>query len=795
MAEEPRQITSEADNLIGDDKVKALLLKALRSETSKHEAYNNLGLTYVNEDIYKAERCFKKAIQIKSDYAEAIYNLANVYKNKRLFKEAINLYNRALRYDPHLYQAYYNIANIFLEFSKYDDAIKYYFKAIKLNPQYYQAYSNLGVAFFFLGEIYKSIEYYKKSIRINYDFAEAHFNLGLALLMLGDFKTGWSEYKWRWKLPNFKKIETDKPEWDGSDINGKRLLIYAEQGYGDTIQFVRYLIILQSLKAKVKFACPDALVSLIQHSFPDVEVFSLRDNNIGDYDFHCPLLDLPRHFTKEIKDIPSEIPYLKPSKNAIEKFKLLLPKDNKPKIGLIWQGSRDNRRGFYRSIDIRFIELITKLEGINFVSLMIDNTEGQQNIIDLSSELIDFEHTAGLIENLDLIITIDTAAAHLAGALGKPVWLMLHYISDWRWMLERDDSPWYPSMKIFRQRQLDDWRSVIEEITEELTKWTGYSYEIDLKKENDIAHAEVNWDKALALLKDGDLKNGWRLYEYRRWIRQAYGQYPDFGLIEWKGQDLKDKGILIYDEQGFGDSIQFVRFIEYVFKKGARVYLLCKKELFRLLQTFNDHIQVLQRGIDFTVLVDYICPLMSLPLNLGIANTEQLSINTPYLEVKDQDIKRWNAYIHNDSSYKIGIAFSSKKGQSYEKKNSVPIELILTLLDLKGIRLFNVQKGATITNQIEDYSNYFSDFYDTASFIMNLDLVISIDTASAHLSGALGKETWLMLPYDSEWRWFNDTDKTIWYPTMRIFKQTKPGDWLEVLERVKKALRQRLNGR
>lgn len=771
------------------------LSELIAKEPNNHEAYNQLGILYVNKDTKKAYRCFKRAVELKPDYSLALYNLANIYKTLNQSRAAIGHYQRALKLDPSLHQAYFNIGVILLERGLFEDASCYFREALKVNPNYHQALTNLGVCLYHTTKVYEAIDYYKRAIELNPNNADAHFNLSLALLIVGDLKRGWDEYRWRWKLPNFRPLNTDKPLWNGQDLKGKTLYVYSEQGYGDTIQFVRYLNLFDQRQTTIKFACPDALVDLIRQSFPQVEVYCLNDPLIGDFDFHAPLMELPSFFTPTLKDIPSDIAYLNPSCELTDRFKALLTDYRKLKVGLAWQGSKGNIRGSYRSIDIRFIEKITSLKGVQFISLLKEPVDSRLNIIDLSGELRDFHHTAALIANLDLVITIDTAVAHLAGAIGKAVWLMLHYSSDWRWMFNRYDSPWYPTMRIFRQRSFDDWRDVISAVADELSRLTSESYDIDINEETDIAHAQINWDKALDLLKGGFLKSGWQLYEWRRYIKEAQGHYPDFGLIEWKGQDLQGKGIMVYDEQGFGDTIQFVRFTEHLLVRGARVYLLCRKELFRLLQTFNPEIEVLQRGVDFTVPVDYISPLMSLPLHLHIVSEHDLAHRSPYLEVNPTDQLRWNSFLKG-TPFKVGIAINSSKTKVYALKNSVPSELMTYYLDIEGIVLFNLQKGSEdLDSKIIDPTDNFSDFYDTASFMVNLDLVISIDTAIIHLAGALGKEAWLMLPYESEWRWFDDTERTVWYPTVRIFKQTKEGDWQGVLERIKKALLKRLHGR
>ena len=769
------------------------LLGVLRLDPGNYEAVNSLGITFVNEDISRAERCFKKALKIKNDYPDALYNLANVYKQKSFLREAINLYKRVFQIDPSIHQANYNIANIYLELTNYDQAIKYFQKAIYFNPQYHEAYSNLGVCFFFKGLVNEAISNYKKSLSIKPDFAEAHFNLALSLLLLGNFQQGWQEYKWRWRLPNFKPPVTNKPFWDGSD--NKRLLIFGEQGFGDNIQFVRYVNLILQKNISVILACPDELKSLFSFSFKDIKVVTLKDIQEEDFDCYCPLLDLPRLFNTNLNNIPQQVPYLKASQEMIERFKSLLGNNKRFKVGLIWHGSKDNKRGYYRSVDKRFINIITTLNEIEFVSIHRDNiNETEKRIHDFSKELLDFHHTAGLIENLDLIITIDTSVAHLAGALGKPVWLMLHYISDWRWLLDRSDTPWYPSMTIFRQSEIDNWSNVLREILMKLADLRGLRLPDCIEEEITYVHAHAKWDKALQALRNRDFLNGWRDYEWRRNLKEVKDCFNDFGLLEWKGQDLKDKGILIYDEQGFGDTIQFIRFIRFLKNLGARVNVLCRKELFRLIRSFDNDIKVFKRGVDFELSVDYICPLMSLPLYLEIDSEEQLSCTVPYFKIDEKDIYRWNSHFDEKKGIKIGISYESKKGMSYTEKNSIPINVLSELCKLDGILFFIVQKTDKTPYPfcIYDYSSEFTDFYDTASFMMNLDLVISIDSAPVHLAAAIGIETWLLLPFDSEWRWFDDEERTIWYPTVKIFKQKSPGDWKDVINRVKAELERRL---
>jgi len=798
-------------SLLDDVHLKALL-EQIAQDPKDHEAYNDLGTYYAKTDPTKALRSFQRAIELKPDFAVAFYNLANVLKETGNHDTATSYYTKALEIDPQLYQAYFAKGCIYLERYEYAQAATLFKKALEINTTYPEALTNLGVCYYNQGYVSEAIRYYEKALDASPTYADAHFNLGLALLMLGNYQRGWAEYRWRWQTSHFKNTIRNKPEWNGEDISNKTLLIYAEQGYGDTLQFVRYINLVKPLCKSIILECPLALKTLIKNSFTDVLVTDATDHS----DLCVPLMELPRIFKTTLTTIPAHIPYLWPTVASVSKAKAILDniKGEDTKIGLLWQGSSVNKRGSYRSMTFEEVSPLLGLPYLRFLSLSNEPVSYRHpRLIDLSAYIDDFNDTAGFIAHLDLIITIDSAVAHLAGAMGKPVWLMLHFISDWRWMLNRDDSPWYPTIKIFRQERPNDWKGVISRVSEELA--SAYKTSVTLNNPSQdqntrpLSHnaqgdyteairllkkvledrpnlAEAHFELALLLLKSKNFKEGWMEYEWRRELPICKGSYPTLPLPEWKGQDLSGKSILIYDEQGFGDAIQFVRFLKPLKKWGAKaVYLLCQKELTRLMRGLEGIDGVFARGVDFTVSIDYISPLLSLPFYMGLGYKD-LHCPTPYLNVSLQDVNIWaNKLSNSPTPLKVGLAWSGRSSHPKDKHRSIPFELLQALFEVKGVQFYSLQKDSTCSHpKLIDYTKLFNDFYDTAAFLLNLDLVVSVDTAVAHLAGALGKNTWLLLPDNADWRWFDDQYGTVWYDSVTLFRQPFPDDWVSLIEHI-----------
>jgi hypothetical protein len=309
---------------------------------------------------------------------------------------------------------------------------------------------------------------------VNPDFADAHWNLSFALLLAGNYEEGWQEYEWIWRLK--KPMHTlPQPVWDGADIKGKRILLYAEQGFGDVIQFVRYAPMVAEKGAEVIVGCQKELKSLLK-SLPGVSAVVAFGEALPHYDFQCPLPSLPRIFHTTLENMPSSVPYLHADFGSIAKWRDRLQNDTYSlNIGLTWAGSPGHLNDRNRSCPIDLFVPITRIDGVRLFSLQKDipkqwtgSSLSEMDIIDYTGDMEDFSDTAGIIMNLDLVITVDTVVAHLAGALGKPVWTLLPYSPDWRWMLNREDSPWYPTMRLFRQPSPGDWISVISKVHYEL---------------------------------------------------------------------------------------------------------------------------------------------------------------------------------------------------------------------------------------------------------------------------------------------------------------------------------------
>uniref|UniRef100_UPI002615BD4D tetratricopeptide repeat protein n=1 Tax=Acidocella sp. TaxID=50710 RepID=UPI002615BD4D len=328
----------------------------------------------------------------------------------------------------------------------------------------------------------EAIAAYNTAIELQPDFAKAHSNLGYALLHSGDFLNGWREYEWRWHggTKRLKSRGLTKPQWRGEDISGRTILLYAEQGLGDTIQFCRYAALVTARGARVIMEVPPPLLQVLS-GLHGVDRLVTTGDPLPDFDFHCPLLSLPLAFGTQVETIPAPIPYLfaKPEQTAYWRNRLG-PKIQ-PRVGLVWNGGfRSNQPELWALNERRNIpvQLISRLNVpyIDFVSLQKGEPAESEmlalqaelwpggNFHNPATELRDFEDTAGLIENLDLVISVDTSTAHLAGAMGKPVWLLNRFDTCWRWLEHRDDSPWYPTVRLFRQTEHGEWDGVIQRV-------------------------------------------------------------------------------------------------------------------------------------------------------------------------------------------------------------------------------------------------------------------------------------------------------------------------------------------
>lgn len=454
--------------------------RALQLTPAFPDAWHNRGIVLQAKGLLdEAAKCYERALQLNPNLADAYYNLGTIYQDKEQVESAIIYYKKALHLNPNLIDAYYNLGTMFQAQAFFGEAISCYEQALQLNPKLADVYNNAGISLQSIGNHEKAFQYFQKAILFAPDLADAHFNLALIHLLLGNYREGWEGYEWRLRLKGKPQVQFSRPRWDGSDIEGKTILIHSEQGFGDTLQFIRYASLVAKQGAKVIVECQKELASLL-HSVQGIRRIILHSEPLPDFDVHCPLLSLPLVFKTTLESIPARIPYATADADLVKKWREKIQKDNKLKIGLVWSGNPQNKRGHYRSCPLDMFAPLGSLKNVALYSLQKGDAALQAKnppegigLIDYTEEIMDFSDTAALVETLDLVVTVDTSVAHLAGALGKPVWTLIHFASDWRWMLNREDSPWYPTMRLFRQPLPGAWESVIQNVVRELKKTYG----------------------------------------------------------------------------------------------------------------------------------------------------------------------------------------------------------------------------------------------------------------------------------------------------------------------------------
>ncbi len=939
---------------------------------------------------------YQQAIAVRPEYADAYNNLGLAYYAQGDFERAAAAYRQAVERRPEFPQALNHLGNALKELGQFAEASHYYQQAIALKPDYAKAYNNWGNVFRDSGDLQTAVQYYDQATAIEPNFAEAHWNKALTLLLGGDLQRGFEEYEWRKyvNLPSFRSLrDFPGPRWDGSPLNGQIIYLHAEQGMGDIIQFVRYVPFVVQQGGRVLLECHPPLLELLS-GIPGVEQLVPYGGSPPGYQIQAPLLSLAHIFRSTAETVPAQVPYLQPPASSAT----LPPATNAAalKVGIVWSGNPDNPYNRTRAVPLELLLPLATQPGVELYSLQKDLQPGDQELLtahpqihDLRSRMTNFVDTAALIQQLDLVISVDTAMTHLAGALGKAVWLLLPFAPDWRWMLHREDSPWYPTLKIFRQARVGEWAAVVEQVREELgvegeagrerkgeegrerkgeerqgirvddrrggaealaiafaayergdlgtaeqlyrqilerepeqpdalhvlsvilgqrkqlaeaealirklvalqpefgEGWRNLggvlqeqqqfegaiaAYERALALDPDHADVQQNLSTVLleldrpfaalpyaqrvaalkpdnadahynlgytlrragqvaaaiacyrqaialspemamahknlghALLLQGDLIPGFEAIEWRwqqpGWARRSFTQ------PEWDGSDLTGKTILLYAEQGFGDTLQFIRYLPLVQALGGRVMVECQAELIPLLAQLPDCDRWIEQNAPLPAF-DVHAPLMSLPRLL------QTTIATiparPYLKAEgrgqraeggDKAVGGFENLLLADSRLKVGIVWAGNPGHRNDRFRSCGLEVLRPLLAVAEVRFYSLQKGeaaaqlqALPADAVVDWGDRLESFVDTAEAIAQLDLVITVDTAVAHLAGAMGKPVWVLLMFAADWRWLCDREDTPWYPTLRLFRQTAPGDWAGVVARVGVALREEAEGR
>ena len=452
----------------------AAYMSALAIDANRAEVWNALGNTFDLMQRHKdALTAFDRALAHNPRSAEFLSNRGNALWQLQRPGEALTSFDAALALQPDAAGIHNNRGNALLDLNRPADALESFDRALALKPDYAEAMVNRANALRDLNSSQDVIATCDAALAINPDLAEAHWNKGLEQLLLGDFEHGWAEYEWRWKRAGNAPRDFGVPQWHGEDVSGKTVLLHAEQGFGDTIQFVRYVPMVTSRGAKIVLEVPDSLMPLIG-AMEGVVATIARGQPHPPVDLHCPLMSLPLAFGTTLETIPGSGRYLRAPINRVDAWRMRLPASNQLRVGLVWSGKPSHRNDHNRSIAFERLAPLLKQSDVEFVSLQRDMRDTDRPALEKSVLLrpdldtADFADTAAIIDTLDLVIAVDTAVAHLTGAMGKPLWLLLPFSPDWRWMLERNDSPWYPTARLFRQPRIGDWDSVIEALREAL---------------------------------------------------------------------------------------------------------------------------------------------------------------------------------------------------------------------------------------------------------------------------------------------------------------------------------------
>jgi Flp pilus assembly protein TadD len=437
----------------------------------------------------KAEGLIRRAISIDDRKAPFHYALGCVLQASGEPSDAAECYRRALALDQAYAAARINLGCILQSQSELElatpggaraivertleEALSHFRAATEIAPGIADAWINLGYALERQRKLGDARSAYDRALAIGPDLVEARFNRSMVLLAQGDYLAGWEDYEWRWRASGYPRPRYPQAEWDGSQVRGDTVLLYSEQGFGDAIQFVRYAALVAARGARVIVRCPPQLHRLLQ-GVPGVSA-TLTPEETPEFDFHCSLLSLPRALRTTIDTIPARVPYIRPAAALVAEWRARVC-DRRPgvKVGLVWSSQSMMPNASLKSATLQDLAPLRELTDIRSYSLQMgaagDQTgpAGTTPLIDHTDKIRDFADTAALIENLDLVITVDTAVAHLAGAMGKPVWTMLQYAPDWRWYPDARTSKWYPSMRLYRQGRRGDWTAIVAEVARDL---------------------------------------------------------------------------------------------------------------------------------------------------------------------------------------------------------------------------------------------------------------------------------------------------------------------------------------
>ncbi len=864
-----------------NDRAAAAFLRAIGYDHRCFEAYLELGrcLAGTDRDQAAVERFYEASLVRPDDpapYREALACLERLGRET----EAAHCRCQLERLPPQPpvtpAEALMQQGDLLREQEQWQQALACYQQALEVLPDQYDALLRAGGCLILQNRHHEAKAYLRRAIALQPDSPDPHINLAICHFALGAWQEGWHEFEWRRRyiseaLPAIAELPPLRP---GQRLDGASVLVHCEQGFGDMLQFCRYLPLLCRLGARVVFSVPPELMRLC-HSLGSGITPIPHGEILPQTDYQTLLMSLPGLLQALQPGPLAREAYLAAPAACLETAHALTDTLPGIRIGLAWQGRNLGKSGYRRSLDPELLQPLLELPGCSFVSLHPQPVQpAHPRILDLSNHLRDFADTAALMAQLDLVITVDTAVAHLAGALGIPCWVALLYAPDWRWFpLDTSSSPWYPSLRFFRQPTPGDWQEVITRLVnalqEELDTRSGHALLAEGREQEALdcfraaaSHQEASaaawlnlgtllhrqgateegrtalqqalrrdptypeawqnlgllqqalgeyseayccfrqalrlrpdyptarWNLALLQLLLGDYRNGLQNYE-ARFDKQPPIPRLHQELPPWDGSgSLRGKTLLVHAEQGYGDTIQFCRYLPILEKAGAELVLEVQDQrLVALICSLPCHVTVAARGERLPE-ASLQVPLLSLPRLLE-TTPETIPAAVPYLFADTDKLDAWRHRLSAVPQLKVGLVWQGSPKHLNDRVRSCPPQHLTPLAELPGIAWYLLQpdlQGRELPFAMADLTAALHDFSDTAALLTQLDLVITVDTAVAHLAGALGRPTWLLLASAPDWRWGINSETSAWYPGMRIFRQGVPGDWGGPLARIRAEL-------
>jgi tetratricopeptide (TPR) repeat protein len=907
-------------------------------------------LTYHAGEAEAALALFDEADRLRANHAPTLHMRALALAGLGRFEEAADELARAHALAPDDADIC-NDRGVFLRrLGRCEEALTWFEKALALQANV-KVSLNKAFALERLRRFDEALAIYAGIKAADPDHAGADFNTGLLRLMAGDYESGFSLREARWKVSSLSiaRYNFDRPMWQGKEpIAGKTILIYQDEGLGDVIQFARYVPMVASLGARVILVVDDALLPLLSRLSGVAECLSRSVRRNVSFDVHCAVTSLALAFNTRLETIPSAVPYLPaPEESRRRIWEHRLGPHHRMRIGLTWSGNPKHDDDHNRSIALRSLLPLLDLDA-TFVSLQKDvkpqdqaTLSAETRILDLTAHLTDFVETAALVSCLDLVISVDTSMAHLAGALACPTLILLPYAPDWRWLLDRDDSPWYPTARLFRQGEACHYAEVVERVREELAarisawstnapaesatslssedaaamvergfaqmrearyheglalideadrllpdhaptlqmralaKYGGGRVEDALDdlarahaldpdnadicnnmgvfvrnlgreeealgwfdkaterqpdfiaawgnkasslgnlrrfdeafaiyaalKDVDPGNADAGWAAALLHLLIGDFQAGWAGREARWKVPHLSMARYNFPQPMWLGKEpIAGKTILIHQDEGLGDTIHFARYVPMVAALGARVILLVQDVLAPLLSKLPGIAACVPMSGEHFLSFDMFCAISSLPLAFG-TTLDTIPSAVPYLPTPDAArVQAWEQRLGAHDKLRVGLVWSGNPKHKNDHNRSLPLAALSPLLDLDAT-FVSLQKEVKPDDQaslrqrhcIIDLTAHLADFAETAALVSCLDVIITVDTSMAHLASALARPTWILLPCAPDYRWMLDREDSPWYPTARLFRQPKAGDYASVIARVRAELEACITG-